>query len=321
MRKQDSSSDVAVIIPCYNYARFLGDAIESCLRQTARPAELVVVDDGSTDDTPQVAQRLGVTCLRKPNGGLSSARNWGLRHTRQPLVLFLDADDMLKPDALASLRAAAGALGPEVGAVFGLCELRSEGSPGDPAQDTLPARQAVEPYLEKQAGAGVYSLWPRVLERLVRGNIVPSCSALIRRDVFDAVGPWNEARAVLEDREMWLRIASRFRLGFLDRTVAVVRKHGGNITAPAHWQRNHAAALAVLAEAARASWASKGLRRLCRRQCAREAYNIAQHLADEGRWREASAMMARSIRRRPIGPKAWAHWAHYGLRCLVGRGR
>jgi glycosyltransferase involved in cell wall biosynthesis len=317
MSEARDRSDIAVIIPCYNYARFLGDAIESCLAQTAPPAELVVVDDGSTDGTAEVARRLGVACLVKPNGGPSSARNHGLRHTRQPFVLFLDADDTLKPDALAALREAAGAAGDEAGAVFAYCDL--SGSPA--GASLLPGREDVEPCFERTLAPGLHILGQRVLERLVRGNIVPACSALVRREVYDVVGPWDEQQKVLEDRQMWLRIASRFRLAFLERAVAVVRKHGANITDPANWHRNHAAALRLLATAERAEWAPAALRRLCRRQYARESYRVAQRLADEKRWREAAAVMADSARHQPSRGKAWAHLGCYAIRALLAGGR
>ena len=85
---------VSVIIPCYNQAHYLGEAIASVLGQTHAHYEIIVVDDGSTDDTERVAARhTGVRCLRKKNGGLAAARNTGLRASKGDYVVFLDADD------------------------------------------------------------------------------------------------------------------------------------------------------------------------------------------------------------------------------------
>lgn len=97
---------VSVIVPCYNQARFLPDAIESLRRQTFRNWEALVVDDGSTDETSDVGNGFSVLdgrvrLLRKANGGLSSARNFGLAQVRGRWVQFLDADDLLLPDKLA----------------------------------------------------------------------------------------------------------------------------------------------------------------------------------------------------------------------------
>src|SRR5215210_7479587 len=92
---------VSVIIPCYNQAHFLGEAIESVLAQNHPRFEILVVDDGSTDDTSEVAARYPeVRCLRQENRGLAAARNAGLRSSEGEYVVFLDADDRLLPNAL-----------------------------------------------------------------------------------------------------------------------------------------------------------------------------------------------------------------------------
>jgi len=96
---------VAIIIPCYNYGRFLGDAIESALAQTVQPAEILVVDDGSTDNTAAVASQYEplLRYVYQENAGPSSARNYGIRITQSQWLLFLDADDILDPQAIQEL--------------------------------------------------------------------------------------------------------------------------------------------------------------------------------------------------------------------------
>src|SRR5829696_1766997 len=92
---------VSVVIPCYNQAHYLGEAIESVLAQSYPYIEIVVIDDGSTDNTSKVAGSYsGVCCIRQDNQGLSAARNTGLRHSEGEYVVFLDADDRLLPEAL-----------------------------------------------------------------------------------------------------------------------------------------------------------------------------------------------------------------------------
>jgi glycosyltransferase involved in cell wall biosynthesis len=93
---------VSVVIPCYNQGRFVGEAIASALGQTTRAAEVIVVDDGSDDDTRDVVARFaGVTYTWQPNRGLAQARNRGCHLSRGEYVVFLDSDDRLRADALA----------------------------------------------------------------------------------------------------------------------------------------------------------------------------------------------------------------------------
>lgn len=94
---------VSIIVVNYNYGRFLGMAIESALAQTWRNLEVIVVDDGSTDESPEVISRYAgrITAIRKENGGQASAFNLGFQHSNGRLVILLDADDVLYPDCVA----------------------------------------------------------------------------------------------------------------------------------------------------------------------------------------------------------------------------
>src|SRR5437870_5008653 len=86
---------VSIVIPCHNYARYVGEAIESALAQTHQPVEVVVVDDGSTDASKDVVSGYAVTLLAQPNRGVCAAANAGIRASRGEFVLRLDADDRL----------------------------------------------------------------------------------------------------------------------------------------------------------------------------------------------------------------------------------
>ncbi|HEX9077055.1 MAG TPA: glycosyltransferase family A protein, partial [Anaerolineae bacterium] len=96
---------VSVVIPSYNHARYLRDAIRSVIAQTYRDFEIIIVDDGSSDDTPQVVAGFGnaVRYIRQENRGLAGARNTGVRAARGAFIGLLDADDIWMPEYLASM--------------------------------------------------------------------------------------------------------------------------------------------------------------------------------------------------------------------------
>ena len=98
-----STPVVSIVIPCYNQAEFLPEAIDSVLAQTYRPIEVLVVDDGSSDNTAEVAQRYGdrIRYIHRANGGISAARNTGIAHVRGDFVKFLDSDDHIHPETVA----------------------------------------------------------------------------------------------------------------------------------------------------------------------------------------------------------------------------
>src|SRR6478735_6137584 len=97
---------VSVIIPTYNYGRFLRHALRSALDQTVTPLEIIVVDDGSTDETPDVVASFGekVRYIRQENSGVCVARNRGVADSTGKLIAFLDADDIWEPEKLAKQR-------------------------------------------------------------------------------------------------------------------------------------------------------------------------------------------------------------------------
>jgi glycosyltransferase involved in cell wall biosynthesis len=205
---------VSAVVTTYNYARFLPDALDSILAQTHANLEMVVVDDGSTDDTAAVVERYadrGVRYVRRPHGGAGRARNTGLESTSAPLVAFLDADDTWLPD-----RVEAGVAHlvrhPELALVAAHAFACDEGL----------RPTAVVPAATREAG--------RMLEQLLIDNVVlnPS-SVLIRRTAIEAAGGFSEI-PFGEDWDTWIEIAKRFPIGFIDRPLALVRRHTGSVS-------------------------------------------------------------------------------------------
>lgn len=181
---------VSVITPCYRQARFLPQAVDSVLAQTYRPVEMLVVNDGSDDDTDKVAGRYGdlIRYFLQNNSGQSAARNHGLRHAVGEYVLFLDADDQLHPEALAWLVEAAGH------ATSPLCIMGCRAFAEDVCK---PLREWMPPAI------------PALLPWFVGRNCgPPHCFLAVTRMVRD-VGCFAEELAGCEDWDLWLRLAEQ----------------------------------------------------------------------------------------------------------------
>lgn len=201
---------VSVVIICYNHGHFLAEAIESVLEQTIGDVELIVVDDGSTDDTPAVAARYpSIRYLRQRNQGMSAARNAGLRVSRGRYVSFLDADDRLLPEALTE-----GAIclreHPECAFVSG--RYRMITADGEPIPTDPPPDVPEDHY--------------RVL--LERNYIGMHATVLFRKEALESVSGFDRSMRACDDYEIYLRIARHRPVYCHDRTVAEYRCHGAN---------------------------------------------------------------------------------------------
>ena len=187
---------VSVIIPVYNYARFVGRAVDSVLAQTYSPVECVVVDDGSTDDTPQVLARYGdrIRAIRQENRGLSAARNTGIRAARGEYVAILDSDDYFRPDKLAK-QVALIESAPGLGAVG--CDVQHVDRDGK----ELYRRHFADPPAALDAQLRAVATRQAWVGGSGSGGLFP-------RSVFDQVGLFDETLRAAEDWDMWLRIAA-----------------------------------------------------------------------------------------------------------------
>ena len=178
-----SVPEVAIVVPCHGYARFLPDAVASAVDQTWPNVRVVVVDDGSPDDTAAVSERLiaryptrRIDLVRQPNRGLAAARNAGVRATGSPFVLPLDADDRLEPRAVERLAEALLTTGADVATPAG----RTFGDEDRPLV-TLPVTR----------------------RRLLANNCLVYAS-LFRRALFDRVGGYRAIAPGYEDWDFWL---------------------------------------------------------------------------------------------------------------------
>ena len=209
---------VSLIITTFNHAQFLPNAVESGLAQTLTGVEIIVVDDGSTDDTPAVLARFGdrIRCTWQPNRGLSTARNTGLSLAQGAHIAFLDADDLLEPTKL-SAQAAILESDPEVGWTF--CDVRIQDVQSETATTTserfIYGRRRLDGWL---------------FPELVHGNFIPSMAPLIRRSIMDVAGRFDETLTALEDWDLWLRLSLIAKAQFLPTVLATYRVQPGSMS-------------------------------------------------------------------------------------------
>lgn len=197
---------ISVIIPAYNAQPYIADALDSIVRQTYAVSEVIVVDDGSTDATIEIAKARGAIVLRRANGGPSAARNTGVARATGEFLAFLDADDYWEPGKIERQMARLAA-SPNLEIVACQHRYRVENA------ERLPEHQRIE------VAAGP------------RDSPLPS-GWLLHRQLFDEVGPFNEEIHMGEDLE-WLLRAQR--LGYaphmIHEPLVVRRVHGENLTA------------------------------------------------------------------------------------------
>jgi len=206
--------EVSVIVPCYNVEPYLKRALDSVFAQTYSDFRVCAVDDGSTDGTLQVLETYADRgCfLSQPHAGPAAARNRAIQMSDSPFVAFLDADDEWLP---AKLERQISLLkqDPTLGLVCSLCAIHETGSDRSFIFTTGDV-----------PGPG------RLFEQSVRDGFVRTPTVVVRRRCLEEVGLFNESLAVSEDRNLWLRIAARWRIAFLPEVLAVVHKRPGSLS-------------------------------------------------------------------------------------------
>ncbi len=204
---------VSVIIPAYNQAHYLHEAIRSVLAQTCPDFEIIVVDDGSTDDTPRVTQEHTdprVRYIYQQNQGLSAARNTGIRHALGRYLTYLDSDDLFLPDKLTLL----------------IAEIERPPAAGLVAGQAIPIDAAGNPI-----GHIFDQPLPADPGMLLLGNPLHVGSILLRREWQERAGFFDESLRSYEDWDMWLRLArAGCPMRSIARPVSLYRFHSAQMT-------------------------------------------------------------------------------------------
>ena len=216
------SSLISAVIPVYNSADYVGDALESVFAQSYRPLEVIVVDDGSTDDTAAAVKKFPqVIYVNQENGGPSRARNAGIKLARGEFIAFLDADD-LWPQGKLHEQFELFRRHPNAGLVFG--DMRIFSAQGQTQPSMFERYDLTENYF------GNRETVVDAVDKLMHRNFIPTGTVMARKSALAAAGLFAENRRLAEDWDLWLRMAIRFHIAYAAKVWELKRAHQENVS-------------------------------------------------------------------------------------------
>ncbi|MHC4184364.1 MAG: glycosyltransferase, partial [Planctomycetota bacterium] len=209
----DNTPMFSILVPTYNQAKYLPEALDSLIKQTCDNWEALVVNDGSADETAEVMSSYAqkdkrIRIFHKENAGVASALNDGLQHARGQWICWLSSDDLFEPDKL---------------------EIHLQAIRQNPAIKFFHSHFS---YLDEKTGKiSKPNTWHPIpqpefqISRLLVGPYIHGNSIAIHRSVFDDVGLFNEAYRQAQDFDMWLRVSAKYESFFINHRTCVTRKH------------------------------------------------------------------------------------------------
>ena len=208
------NNSISVVIPTYNRGYTLGGAIASVLSQSFPADEIIVVDDGSVDDTEQIVAKFGsnVRYVHQANAGPAAARKRGVAEATFPFIAFLDSDDRWLPNKLAEQFAYMTANPRLALTCHDACEKRGD--------EVL--RESMVGPSENDGGIS--------LTQMLRRPFVMTPTVIVKKEILNDVGEFDESLLAFEDRDLWLRIAAKYPVGYLGTVLAIRNIDNTNLT-------------------------------------------------------------------------------------------
>lgn len=281
---------VTVVIPTYNAATYLAETLESVAAQTFRDFEVLIVDDGSRDQTIELARgfatRIPMRIVEQANAGPAAARNNGVRQSRGEYVAFIDSDDLMLPRRLEAQVAMLDA-DPSLGLVH--TDLMTFDDRG---------------VLHTTRRAFSDPCGGQVLDKLLIDNFITTSTVMAPRTRLLEIGLFDEARRISEDFELWLRMAGRWSVGYVDEAVVKYRRRPGSLSEDK--LRTGLAALDVV----EAWWRAhpdyaRTHHALRRRSLARHLEVAGSAAVSQGRTATGLKCLARALRLAPTHVTTW----------------
>ena len=214
----DGVREISVVMPLYNKERHVERAVRSILAQTIQPAEIIVVNDGSTDNSVSVVEKIAdprIRIINQKNAGVSAARNRGIREARFELVAFLDSDDEWKSDFLET--------------IYDLIDRYPEAGAYATAYETIDTDAVLRRVAYRSIPEPPWSgIIPDFFSSMLGQPPVWASAVTIRKKVFDNSGFFKEGEVLAEDVDMWCRIALKYPIAFNTKACAVYHLDADN---------------------------------------------------------------------------------------------
>ena len=313
---QSRARAISVVIPTYNCAKFLTETIQSVAEQLPPPLEILVIDDGSTDETPAVAAAFGsrIRFVSIPHSGRPSVpRNVGLRLASGDLVAIFDADDIMLPGKLAAAQEVFDSR-PEISLLF--TDFQSIDERGRMIESTyLQKYRAFRQSLVRTSQPDLYLVDGHAMYRqLLHANFIGTSSVVARRHVLLDAGGFSEELTNSDDIDLWYRVSrSGARAAFLDRVFHRYRVRPGSVSSKG--SRMYPSIVKVL-EDQLPHVDDPILQRTLRRRISGFRLDYAWHLGAEGHLRLAGSVCLRELRAHPSW-RAFRQLLRVGHRALV----
>jgi glycosyltransferase involved in cell wall biosynthesis len=309
---------VSVIIPTYNNAHFLPETLESIFNQDYDDYELIVVDDGSTDNTKKLLDGYGdrvIYLYQENSGACSKPRNEGIKIARGEYISIFDSDDIMKPE---KLRLQANLLdnNPDVGFVFtDFYDFR-----GDVVSKNHVGTCTIFNSLnKKKVGSDGYIIEKTdAYETLLSENFIGASSMVFKKSLFEDIGPFDESLDSSEDIDFTLRVARKYDIGFIDRACHLRRLHDGNMTTKA--EKMFTRSLRVFSGHLAVPKSSLSQQRLIDKIFELHS-SLAYHYRENARYRDALREYRSALSLRPYRFKIYKAMVKFAIMALIKVGR
>jgi glycosyltransferase involved in cell wall biosynthesis len=288
---------VSVVITCYNYGQYIRAAIESVLDQTWQDFEIIVIDDGSTDDTPQVmAEYHGhetIRYLRQENQGQPKAKNRGIAESRGEFVAFLDADDVWLPEKLA-------------------LQLQLFNEPAVGVGYTR--RYWIDPDGQVIQGNERTLRRGTILNYILIDNFICFSSSMVRRELLEATGGFDETLPMGIDYDLWIRLAAKCGFDYVNQPL--IKYRTGHVNLSRNVTRRYQCAQLIMSKAlndpeirGKLSWY------VARLAWADTWSNMASHLVGQGKYKDGLRYFCKASFMFPMYPNLWKRI----IKCVIRR--